>query len=507
MTSLRKNLEIALTVAAIAVTISNVGCKVTSQDVDYWKGTAKGPGKIVAVLLAPKYEDALRVHAAVALIEMDRQDVDGSNELQQALQKLDDPVRKRIIAGMAPLIEQLLKSSGEGQKTDSNTGVPADQIRAKDAAFQLIPMCDPQTRETLIKDVINWYVDDFENRSLSGNYSVEQVVRALGAPAAAILVDALTAKLPQQALVKLAELIGQLGNAGAKTKAAQKIVRIETEMESEAFLSWLEGEIRKQMERDKKKFDAAQLTKMCELNRQKFIVEGALPAMKHLADQGEVSDRLLQIALTAGDDRQTDRRVAALQALEGNATKAHLSQLLTLALDVKNPVSVRDYAFDRIGDIRSPEAIPPMWPLVQDTKDQRLRWRAGELVLSLGGAGVLVQFLDKLPSADNVEYPPEELEGYASRMSQMTPLPTALAMAQLSSPKWSRRVIGIDYLIRRGAKSDIGELQKLVGDVAPVKGKGWDKDDTVGSVAKRAISALQSGLAGDANAKMENGSK
>jgi hypothetical protein len=494
MKFLHKYLETVLCVAVLGPLVACAGCKVTANDVEYWKGTAKGPGKIVAVMLADKYDIPLRTQAAMALVEMERQDVDGLTELQKALQRLEAGDRVQIVSGMVPLLEQMMKRPATSPQTDPNATTPPHQIRAKDSAFLVISAADQQSRDRLTKDVINWYVEDFETRSIAGNYSAEQIVRALGSPAATVLVEALNAKLPQQALIKLSELIGQLGNASAKQKAALRIVQIEKEMEGDAFLLWLQDEIKKQLD-SKKATEPGYLTKMAAINRQKFIIEGALPAMKHLANQKEVSDRLVEIASTAGDDNQTDRRVTALQALEGNAIKAHLQQLLALALDPKNPVPVRDYAFDRVGDIRSTEAIAPMWPLVEDAKEPRLRWRAGELVLAIGGNGVLAQFFSKLPSGDKVEYQPEELEGYASRMSQMNPLPVAVAKAQLGSPDWWDRVIALDFLSRRGTKTDFPLVENLTHDTASVQGKGWEKDDTVGSVAKRALASMKDRLA------------
>ena len=55
--------------------------------------------------------------------------------------------------------------------------------------------------------VVDWYVHDFVGRSLAGNYSVEQIVRSVGAPAASRLVAALSPRMPQQAMVKIAEVI------------------------------------------------------------------------------------------------------------------------------------------------------------------------------------------------------------------------------------------------------------------------------------------------------------
>lgn len=472
-----------------------VGCKVNSADVDTWKGTMKGPGKIVAVILADKYDITLRTHAALALVQMERQDVDGVAELQHVLQGVAAETRTQIVDGMAPGLEALMKAApAPTPAEDADEGPAPSQIRAKDAAFLLINQAGPAARELLTKAVIGWYVEDFNGRSLAGNFSAEQVVRALGAPAAAILVDALSAELPQQALIKLSELIGQLGNEEGKLNAAKRLVAIEREMEGDKFLTWLKGKIREQMSSGGAAPAEAKVTAVAELNRHNFIVGGSIPAMKFLADQKEVSDRLIQIASSAGTDQKvTERRTRALQALEGKVGKQHLQQLLALALDPNNPASVRDYAFDRVGDIRSPEAIPPMWSLVADAADGRLRWRAGELVLALGGAGVVTEFFSKLPAGET-DFAPEELDGYASRMGQMAPVPVDTMRAQLGSPNWWLRVIAIKFFERKGAAADVARLSKLANDVYTPKGKAWPKDQSVGKVAQAAATALQERL-------------
>lgn len=476
------------------------GCKVTSEDIDTWEGTVKGPGKMVAVIMADKFEMPLRIHAALGLVEMERQDVEGVAELQQAVQNLDPETRTALIDGVVPGLVKLMQSGGE-KAAGEDSGPPPAQIRAKDAAFLLISQAGEASRATLTDAVVGWYTEDFNGRSLSGNFSAEQVVRALGAPAAQKLVEALSAKLPQQALVKLSELIGQLGRDKTKAEAGKKLVAIEEEMRSPAFLKWLESEIGSQLAQGDKKPDPARVTAAAMLNRDKFINEGAIPAMKHLADQPVVANRLLKIAADTSPT-MTARRVRALQALEGKARPEHLDALLALALDDKAPVQVRDYAFDRVGDIRDPKAIPPMWPLVQSANEQRLRWRAGELILAIGGSGVLAEFFAKLP--DGAEYEPEELEGYATRMSQMTPLPRDVATAQLRSPDWWDQVIALRFFERKGTEADVKAMSRLSKSSTPVKGKGWGKTKSVGGVAAEAIAGLrervkQAGDKGDAS--------
>jgi hypothetical protein len=472
-------------------------CKVTEHDIDTWKGTRKGPGKMVAVVLADKFAPELRSYAALELVEMERQDVDGVTEMHRAIQKLDADSRSKIVHEVAEgLITLMNKPAASGSSGapggDANTAVVPHQVRAKDAAFLLAGDAPPEVREKLIGAVVGWYTADFNDRSLAGNFSAEQVVRGLGAAAASRLIDALNAQLPQAALIKLAELIGQLGDAATRQRAGQRLVQIEREMEGAAFLNWLKAQITAQLKQIGGTLDAARTTKTAELNRENFISNGAIPAMKYLADQPDVSKRLLEIA-SSKDPALTERRTRALQALEGKLGPDQLDEVLALALDDNNPVAVRDYAFDRVGDIRSPKALAAMWPLLQ-SEDGRLRWRAGELVLAIGGTGVLNEFFDKLPGGPAVAYEPEELDGYAQRMAQMTPAPRQYALAQLQSPNWWDNVIALNYFQRKGSDADIALMEPLKGNSSSVRGKRWDKTDTVGTVAERATAGLRERL-------------
>ncbi|HET8933448.1 MAG TPA: hypothetical protein VFN67_08420 [Polyangiales bacterium] len=474
----------------------------TEKDVDAWKGTRKGPGKMVAVMLADKFDMPLRVYAALELVEMERQDVDGVTEMQHAIQKLEPETRAQITEGLADGLIALMKKPAEPSKEDENDdkkpepalegAPPPHQVRAKDAAFVLVSSAPPAVRERLTQALVQWYTVDFNGRSLTGNFSAEQVVRGLGSSAARSLVDALDAKLPTAALIKLSELTGQLGDADARKRAGQRLVAIEREMEGPAFLNWLKQQITGQMKAGSQQVDAARVAKAAEINRENFINNGALPAMKYLADQPDVQKRLLEIAALK-DAKLTDRRTRALQALEGKLGPEHVDEVLSLALNNQNPVSVRDYAFDRVGDTRNPKALASLWPLLQDD-DQRLRWRAGELILVIGGTSVLSEFFSKLPGGANVSYEPEELDGYAQRMSQMTPAPKDAAKAQLESPNWWLNVIGLDYFQRKGTDSDVAAMEPLTHNATPVKGKRWEKGDTLGKVAERAIAGLRERL-------------
>lgn len=494
---------------------ASAGCKVTADDIEYWKGTVKGPGKIVAVLLAERYPMELRTQAALALVEMERTDVNGVGELQRAVQQIQSSNAEQagqIIDGMAPGLTAMMRG-GDNANQSEDLGPPLSQTRAKDAAYLLIANASPQTRAQLMEAVVGWYAVDFAERSLAGDYSVEQVVRSLGAPAAGLLVDAMNSHQPQQALVKIAEMIGQLGNEETKSRAAARLVEIEREMESEEFITWLKTKIGDSLEAQGRTQSDDRIELIARLNRENFINDGALPAMKHLSAQAAVRDRLIAIATTApaeGLNAATTealnlRRQRALQALEGAVSEEQLQPLLSIALNEANPINVRDYAFDRVGDIRSTQAIPQLWALVSngDNEDlpKRLRWRAGELVLALGGNDVVNDFFNRLPTTNGAEYEPQELEGYATKMSTMTPQPVAVVERQLRSNSWFARVIALRFIERRGTEADIAKMQRLVRDTTATVGDGWSGRElpTVGKVAEAAIAALRERLAGPAN--------
>ncbi|MEM7447263.1 MAG: hypothetical protein AAF355_03375 [Myxococcota bacterium] len=474
-------------------------CKVTSDDIEYWKGTVKGPGKIVAVILTDKYPIELRTRAALALIEMEpRDDVNGIAELQSALGRLPEDEQRSIIEGMVPSIEAQMRSGEENDSDDPLlTGPPPQQVRAKDAAYLLISRSVGETKQRLTDAVVGWYAVDFNGRNLAGDFSAEQVILSLGSRAAAKLVDAIHAQMPSAAMVKIAELIGQLGDRETKKRAAARLVAVEGEMNGEAYLEWLKNEIRSSLREANREINESSVTRIATLNRGNFIKLGTLAAMKYLGNEEAVASRL--IALSGHKELPEDHRRAAIQAMEGNATAAHLNAYLNVALDAENPIGVRDDAFDRISDIRSTEAIPRLWPLAESTKndllEKRLRWRAAELILSVGGIGIIRELFRRLPSSKDVQYEPEELEGYATRMSQMTPPPTPRVIAMLNSRLWWQRIIAIRYLERKGTAQDVAKLQRLTRQGEPTVGEGWNDIKTVGKAAEASLESLRERLA------------
>jgi hypothetical protein len=490
--------------ALIALVLAS--CAVTEVDIETWKGTVRGPGRIVAVLSAPRYHDELRVRAGMALIEMERSDVDGVSELQTAIRNLPEADRTRIVDGMTPSLLQLMR--GEGAAA-SATPVAADdppspiQIRAKDASFLLISYASPPFQQQLTDGVVGWFTVDFNGRNLSGNFSAEQVVRQLGAPACGQLVEAMSARIPQAALVQIALLISQLGDAPTKARAAERIVAIEREMEGAEFGTWLTERIRNQATASSRTLTDVQVQTAVELNREQFITLGAMPAMHQLADQPVVVTRLLEIAQIATPTPPTtvaaltDRRVKALQALEGHTPASATQSLLALGLNDATPTGVRDYAFDRVADSHDRTIIPQLWPLATQVNAEndhaiwRVRWRVGTLLLTLGGADVVTEWFTRLPVGEHIRYAREELHGYAERLAQIRPEPTATVRAQLASADWAHQVIALYYFDRAGVEADLPSIQALTTSTTPTHGDHWEEHATIGTIATDAVAAIR----------------
>lgn len=506
------------TLLALLLTVSFAGCKVTSEDLDYWQRTVKGPGKIAAVMVTPRYEIDLRTHAAISLIEMDRSDVDGSELLERAANQLkdDDPEGlAQIIAGMTPRLLELLTEVPEGH--DPTYGAPAIQVRAKDAVFFLLPLIpesDAATKSQLVQALVSWYAEDLATRSLSGTYSLEQVIQNpnVGDVGVRQLIDGINFELPQRSLIQVAELVNDAGTNETKALAGARLIEVTNQMLGDEFGTWMTGQIRSQLESQNREESDEYVAAVVLHNRYLYLTEGALPAMKHLAGQAPVRDRLMEFATrelpesaSEGEKQRNEEfRAIALRALEGNAVSSQLSQLLDLALG-DEPVDVRDAAFDRVADVNDRAAIPRLWPLMESPEtDSRTRWRAGELILSIGGPEVIGEFLRRLPS-ENATYDAGELTGYATQLSQMTPPPTRTVMAQLSSPDWFKRVIAIRYVQRRGTETDIARLQSMTGDSAALAGENWGEQENVGDVAENAIAAMRERLA-EAEGGAEEGS-
>ena len=131
------------------------GCKVDSDDVQQWKETVKGPARLSAVIGSDRYSPELRTEAALAIVEMDRNDVDALALLEKSfddLRREDRATSETIVGGMIPRLEAVLSEEPDPEAK----GPDPMQVRAKDAAYMVVPYAPESSRNELIRAVVGW---------------------------------------------------------------------------------------------------------------------------------------------------------------------------------------------------------------------------------------------------------------------------------------------------------------------------------------------------------------
>jgi hypothetical protein len=153
--------------------------KPSHENLDRWRYTEKGPGKLVAAVGNPGLEADVRAHAAQALIE-----IDAHADAKRALEALP-------LADRTPVLDNLLVRLWGDAKVSGDLQIPSTrQIAAKDALFEVRGMAAPAQVEKIDGYLIDWLSPIYEERAKLGRYHGEPIVLAIGARAAPKLIAA-----------------------------------------------------------------------------------------------------------------------------------------------------------------------------------------------------------------------------------------------------------------------------------------------------------------------------
>jgi len=518
----------ATTMAAMVLALS--GCNVTDADIERWKHTQRGPGRITTVLVeSGRYEQAMRVHAARALIEMRHPNANGLELLQGAFSRMPPSDREPIIHALIPELQSMLSPQGT-----ANVQGPSEQaVRAKDAAYVILrgegrtSFASAEDRATLSGMVLDWILTDFNSRALAGSYTAEQVVQAVGPSAAERLTAAI--RLEQNAIpvvVEVAKLIHSIATPAAKQAAAAQVVRVSQEVEGTAGEPRLREIARGLLQGANRPTDDAAVNRAVDQLRIQYLTV-LYEALRTLG-QPNGTEYLLNVAANAG--APLERRKLALTAVSGAVSAAHTSQLLALvncgqggattgprgrdpapaptpAAPAGNcDIEFRGLAVDRIGETRDRTVLPQLFALFDGANggalDQRFmfRWKIGEAIVKLGGASVVPEFMQHLGQSRAAPFEGftfAEINGEAQAIGDITPPPREVMRGYLASSYPAQvRALAILFLGVRGEQQDLATLQGLTADTMPLTGVGWSEQQlsTIGAVARRAHSTLEQSL-------------
>lgn len=420
-------------VFCIGLLLTAAACEVTSDKIQLWKTTQKGPGKLMAAVGDTGLELKLRSEAAIALVDIDR-----AQPLAADLHKLPSADRNRIADAVADRL--LVRVSGA---SDQPAGQRAG-LRAKDALFALRASLGDDERAVVDDALVRWLLEDWKGRS-GGEHSGPKVIRAIGRPAAALLLERVAAD--PQVVVIIAGLLKEVGTGAERDKAAERL------------------------------FERS--------GGQQGATEATLEALGRL---GSASARVLLIGLAEKRSTPEEVRVAALLALAHDPHASSVDRLAALAGSVGAPKAVRGAAFEALEVIQSDATAAKIGRIVARDRDETVRYRAAEAVVSCCGAQGVAVLLQSLPTrygyarADVEDLLEKDIKELGSRAAP------ALRQA-LASSSWIARVIAVRLLAELGDRQDIQSIEKLAEDRAKLN--GWGSDATVGSEAQIALKRLR----------------
>jgi hypothetical protein len=461
---------VALCVAA-AIGLGAAGCRVNEDDIHRWETTAHGPDKLRAVLQHDKYENALRVEAAISLIRMKPRAGRrvGINIMVETLASVAPETRQAIVASLVPaIIAELKKPPPVGQ---AGQPVPPDPSFAyKDAAFAMLThdgtviIADEGLKASLKAALIDWAMSDFvhrlENRSQA--YGMEQLLRFIGPTAVAGLPKLMTRDSTR--LDQMAGLVAELGDDKTKAAASQQLVSIAQFVLSDDWVKVKKPELQAanaaskleptpaQFEAQLKQYQDEELTRLFGSMRK----VGGRPIIDFCLDFAGKKDQ--------GDKR----RQAALAALEARLDRNNAEDIKRIFAVAASdaPDIVLDQAFKRIGEMPREQVVDKLYELFKTDK-WKVRRAAAATVLKMSTVKHIDEFLGKLPAdgAHAKGYGLPESFTYGALLGELKDgKPLDALRKHFNAGSAAARTSALAYWYTYGTKADLSTVQAFEGD-------------------------------------------
>jgi hypothetical protein len=455
---------------AVACTFAGAltGCKVSDSDVRRWGTTEHGPDKLVAVLTHEKYAWDLRVEAALELLRMKPRSGRrvGINRLVDSLALLAPEDRKKIIDGMLPqLVTEINKAPAP---VAAGQPAPVDTSYSyKDAAMAILTydkavlVSDDNARKQITDTLVSWSTHDFERRldNTTQMFGMEQMMRALGPNALKGLPALITPESTKYD--RIATIVAELGDQPTKEACATKLVDLAKYTGSQAWIDKNKPGL-EEANRASKITPTPQQFQLQLSQFQEEALTKVFAAIKKVGTRPAV-DYCLSIA---GDKAQSEkRRQAALAALEGRLDRnrpGDVDKVLALASADDTPDSVRDLAFQRVGEMSRDQVVGKLYQLFS-TKKWKVRWVAAGTVLRMSSTDQLGEFMSKLPPGAAGMAMTEPLS-YGQTIGQMSvkgPKPREAVLPFLKDGALGAKLTALGFFYANGKASDLPVVQPL----------------------------------------------
>ncbi len=476
-----------LVASALAVTAlgGTAGCRVTEDNVRRWSDTEHGPDKLVAVLTHAKYETSLRTSAALALIGMKPRGGRriGINRAVESIAQLSVDERKAVLDGLAPTLIAKMKETSPGNQGAAAAQAAADpSVPFKDAAFALLSydkstlVTDDATRKKLSDALIDWCQHDFDRRidNSSQMYGMEQVLRFLRAPAVKGLPALIVPDEPK--IDRIAALIAELGDDATKEAASTKLVDVAKAVASPTWIAKKQAAVEEANKAAKITATAAQLAAQMAAYQTEELTR-TFAAMKKVGGRAVIGF-CLDFASDKGSSpvavENEKRRAASMAALEGRLDRNRpddVQRVLAIAGADDTPDSVRDLAFQRVGEMPREQVVGRLFDLFS-SKKWKVRWVSASTVLRMSATPQLGEFMTKLPSGAAAGFALSEPLSYGGLIEKMTVKDGLKARDAatkfLREGSLAAHLTALGWFYANGTPADVAALASFEADATPV---------------------------------------
>jgi HEAT repeat protein len=429
---------ILLAAVSVAVGVAPLGgcSKPTSDSIQLWKTTEKGPEKLHDALASKSVPPKLRAEAAVAMVDIGR-----GEEVDTIITGLPADQRAEIAKTLIPGYEAAMAAQGAGSTPSSER-----TLAYRDGLFSLRQAVPAEDQKRIDAVLLPALEADFKAGKLrQGRHSLDKMLTAIGTDSTAMLVRLLGMDVPY---AQAADMLAKIGDEASRDKGGAALIARASKIKA--------------------------ADKRPDLFYKAVGTLGGPSAVKYLQEQ-----------VTSGNK---DDAGLATRALGERRDPAVLPFALKVAGDPKADKGLRDEMFGVIEGIGGLDAEKGLVGIISSDKDEIVRYRAFESILAARKADGIQPGLEAFPAS--ASYKKVDVDDLLVKLIEKQGGPARPALVKtLGSRAPLARMTAAMALEQIGHAPDAQALEKLTGDTTPVK--GFPAGETVGKQAARAAEIVK----------------
>ena len=409
----------------------------SSERIEAWKGTQKGPDKIEAALRGGNVPANLRAEAAAALVDIGRPE-----KVDEIMAAMEAGERWEILK---TLVEIYIKGISSPQ-------VPKAR-EARDGLFSARQYAPPEEQKRIDGVLLASVEKDLaEGRFTGGRHSLDKMLSAIGPGSGPMLVKLLGD--PKSPYKGLAELLVKVSDEPTRDKGGAALLGRVASGKPIPIDMWLA-----------------------------LGMLGGPTVTEYLAGKMQKGS--------------PEEAIFAAKALQQARFPTVLPLALKIAGDAKANKELRGEAFGVIEKIAGPEAQKGLLRIIAEDKNELVRYRAHEAALEVGKTDAIVPALQAF--SGKLTFKREDVIDFLVKdISKLGAKSKPQVLAALGSPSVLARmtaILALEAPVAANPKGHLGgpedavALLKLADDKASIK--GFPSGGTVGAEAKRVASLLQ----------------